>query len=410
MQDIGDKYIQSPSPELYDLTSDPGESKNLLDQQKSKSQQLNQKLVLYQSKYKNSAKVAEERTVSADQAEQFAAIGYLGGQIPETAWDRSKDPKDYLKDWNQLLEATYLVGQSKYEQALSLIEKIKVRLPGNGKEVPPSISLLESKCYMGMGDFKKAESVLDVHKDSPEILTARADLYARSGQPDQASRLYREALDRQFSYFVLYNYALFLKKSGKKDEALAYVKQTQQSRSDTEEATPFLAETYFMLGDADQAEQLLIRLIKQRPWEAKWYVELASVLQARGRVPEAIQLLRNNYTRFSNQGDYLMRLGILYKLAGNPAGELEAFKQMVRANPGDPRGYYYLAKAMLDQKQDPSTAIQVAIRGFQCNPDLQMQIFGHYVLADAYRQAGKQKEADQEMVMAKKLEKNFSGS
>jgi arylsulfatase A-like enzyme len=408
-QQEGEKYISSPKPEFYNLTQDPGELKNVIGDEQAQAQQLKEMLSLYQNKYHVVKVEKNERTVSSEEAEQFAAIGYLGGQIPEESWDREKDPKDFIQDWNDLLNVTSLVTQGQYARALPMIQKITAKY-SDKKSLPTSLALLESKCYMGMGDFKKAEAVLDQLPPGPELITAKADFYARTGNTEQATELYRQALDHQFSYFVLYNYALFLKRTGKTDEALATVKRVHQTRSDLEEGIPFLAETYFLLGDAKEAEKLLIHLIDQRPWEMKWYVELAGVMQAQGRIPEAILLLRNNYEKFSDRPDYLMRMGILYTVAGQPVQGLEAFQQMVRVGPTDPRGYYYLAKAMLDQKQDPAVAIQVAARGFQFNPDPQMQIFGHYVLAEAYRQAGKQAESEQETENAHKLEKMISGS
>jgi arylsulfatase A-like enzyme len=135
IQDGGLKYIEAPYPELYDIASDPGESKNLADDRKSDVQKFRTRLMQFEkANIRDYSK--EQRNVSAEEAEQFAAIGYLGGQIPESKWDLKKDPKDFIDEWSNSLEATALVNQKEYEKALKMIEEI------TSKAAMPSASLL----------------------------------------------------------------------------------------------------------------------------------------------------------------------------------------------------------------------------------------------------------------------------
>ncbi len=96
VQDGGLKYIDAPYPELYDLASDPGESANLAETRKSEVQKFRTRLIQFEkANARDYSK--EQRTVTAEEAEQFAAIGYLGGQIPESKWDFKKRSKGFYR-------------------------------------------------------------------------------------------------------------------------------------------------------------------------------------------------------------------------------------------------------------------------------------------------------------------------
>lgn len=401
------KYIESPTPELYDLLNDATESKNLLQEETKVANRLKQMLLQYQKKYENTEVQSAERKVSSEEAEQLAALGYLGGNVPESNWDRGKDPKDFIDEWNQNLEATSLVDEGRYSDALALITKMKTHFEAPVKSksaIPVPVLLLESKCYRGLGDYKRAETILNPLKDTEEGLTGLAEIYAKTDRHKKADEAYRRSLELHFSYFTLYNYALFLKETGRTQEGLVFMKKARETRPDSEQEQPFWAEIYFVLGELDQAEKRCLAFIAERPWEMKWYILLASVYQSKNDLGTALNILTSNHDRFAGQPEYLLRLGILYNLTKQHAKEIDTFKEMMRLKPNDPRGYFYCAKALLDQKEDLDAAIQLSLRGLQLNPGRDMQIFGYYILGEAYHLVGKENESQNAFKLAKNLE------
>ncbi len=393
------KYIESPRPELYNLEEDSAEMHNLYSEKRKIADSLKQKLAKYQKAYQTEYSKVEKKKVSAEEAEQFAALGYLGGNVSEELWDRTKDPKDYINDWTQLLDTTLLVKQGRFQEALERIGKITAK----ADRPTVSILILQVKCYEGLKDYEKAEQAAKLMGDSRMASTYLAGIYAATGRTEEASREYKRALEQDFSYFVLYNYVLFLKNYGKKSEAADVVNKVLETRRDNQ-AKPMLAEIHYLLEDWKRSEELLKELIAERPWEAKWYVQLASVYQSNGKADQAIALLQNNYSRFSENPEYLLRLGILFRVKSQPEPEMGAFQKMIRVAPEDPRGYLYLAKAVLDHTRNADAAIKLGQKGFELNPDRPMKIFGHYVLSDAYQVAGKLSESDKELQLAKSLE------
>lgn len=393
------KLIDAPRPELYDLKKDPTESENLASEKKAIVAELRQKLRQYQINYGNGDEKKEERIVSAEEAERFAALGYLGGNVSETSWDLQKDPKDYIDEWNVMLEATDLVQTGRYEKACPILTKIL----SSAKPTDPML-YLQAKCYMGLGEFKKSEAIANQIADTPQALTLLAEIYERTGRVDKTSEAFRLSLEQKFSYFTLYNYALFLKRTGRNQEALTLVKSAEESRGDVDRARPMLSEIYFILQEWNEAERLSQELMEERPWEAKWYVQLSRIYQIRGKNQEALVLLTKHYEKFSDNPEYLLRLGILCNVTGQRAREGEAFQRMIQVAPEDSRGYFYLAKTLLDSRQNLEAVIQLCTKGFQLHPAPDMQIFGHYILGNAYQVIGRTLESEQQFELAQKLE------
>jgi arylsulfatase A-like enzyme/lipopolysaccharide biosynthesis regulator YciM len=399
IQDLKFKFIQSPHPELFDLSQDASESRNLYAGQRNFAEKMQQKVAEYKKTIGSSSQ-KQQRSVSAEEQEKFAALGYLGGAVPEKEWNYNSDPKDFIQDWNASLEATMLVGQRQFPKALQILNKIR------SKNSAASLTILTTQCYLGQGDFAHAEQTAKTLGDTPEGFGELAEVYAAQGKKTEAENMYKRSLEKQFSFFVLYNYVLYLKSQGKTADALTLLREAQSRQPDNDQSRSFFSEAYFLLEDFDASEKLSVRLIEDRPWELKWYLQISTIYQKRSELQRAISLMEANRNRFDQKPDYFLRLGILYKLNRDAEKEMESFKEMLRLNPQDARGYFYLAKTMLDQRQDLNAVVQLTGRGLQLSPDISMQIFGHYILSEAYEAAGRKKESLEELQTAQKLERS----
>ena len=399
VQDGNLKYIEAPYPEFYDLSADPHENGNLAESRKSDIQKFRTSLIQFE-KANTRDYTKEQRNVTAEEAEQFAAIGYLGGQIPESKWDLKKDPKDYIDEWSSTLEATTLANQGQCKKALPMIQQI-----ANNAMPSASLLLLQSKCYAALGDIAKAEQILKPINDTPEALTTLAQINSDAGRKAQAEQLYAKALQKQFSYFTLYNYVLLLRETGQKEKALIYMESVRSSRKDLDRSLPFFAEMYIALESWPNAESILDQLVKSRPWESKWYKDLALTYQAQGKIQNAFQILSTNQDRFKDDPEYQLRLGIVLNKTGQKSGEIALFQEFIRKWPADSRGYFYLAKALLDANQDPATIAGLAQKGLSLEPDAEMTIFGYFLLGNAYERMGKSQDAQRAFEMAERLEK-----
>jgi tetratricopeptide (TPR) repeat protein len=125
-------------------------------------------------------------------------------------------------------------------------------------------------------------------------------------------------------------------------------------------------------------------------------------MDAQGKTSEAIGYLEQNRERLQS-ADYLLQLGRLYAKSGNPRKEYELFQEMVRSYPKDARGYFFLGKIYLEQKEDMNEVIRLAETGLSLNPDPEFQPFGYFLLADAYTALGDNEKAKTYLRTAEEL-------
>ncbi|MCI0413175.1 sulfatase-like hydrolase/transferase, partial [bacterium] len=329
VQDTGYKYIETSRPELYDLRNDSAETTNLIDSKKSIAKNFKQELVRYKSNYALQEK--SQREVSAEETEQFAALGYLGGNVPREQWDSKKDPKDYIDVWNQLNNVNTLINKKHYAEALAVIKQIKSVLPSKRD----SLLLNEAECYSNLGDLKKAEDILTSLHTSESLLPL-ARIYLRTGRKDQAIEVYRPEITKDVELYKLYNFILILRMADRKQEALRFLDDLRSSGESDVEVSSFLAEASYVLDRWNDVEKYALELISQRPWEWKWYGLLAESYEKRKDYGKALQLLEKTESRFAQRPVYWLRIGVLFRQTNQSAKALNAFSRMIELSPRDP--------------------------------------------------------------------------
>jgi arylsulfatase A-like enzyme/Tfp pilus assembly protein PilF len=97
------KYILAPKPELYDLETDPGEHRNLENQQQGRARAMRSGLETYLQRERTSTKKPNDASgISADRLERLGALGYVnpGGSVDRKS--AGADPKDKLDEYKAL--------------------------------------------------------------------------------------------------------------------------------------------------------------------------------------------------------------------------------------------------------------------------------------------------------------------
>jgi arylsulfatase A-like enzyme/TolA-binding protein len=112
------RYIKAPRAELYDLTSDPREQRNIAAERPQAAQAMRAAL----DRLASGAKVNRPSAVTAAEREQFQALGYVGMQADlgeDVAGDKLPDPKDKVGVLEQYRKAVTLAARRDYEGAIS---------------------------------------------------------------------------------------------------------------------------------------------------------------------------------------------------------------------------------------------------------------------------------------------------
>jgi arylsulfatase A-like enzyme/tetratricopeptide (TPR) repeat protein len=402
IQDSTFKYIDTAHPELYNISSNPGETQNLIEQRKDLAAKMKAKLSQLVAAYSaDSKEVGEERNLTAEEEEQFAALGYIGssGAAPEV--NMNLDAKDYIGYWNDLTQVNTHIQHEKYSEALNLIERMR-----NAGALPVTGQVFEAMAYAGLGKcgdaIKTLEDILSKDPENTQGLNALAECYEKVGDTGNAVKTYRRLVERQGSLIALENYARHMIALGKQEEIISYLEQMQKEGKLTDKYNEVLGEIYVKLNQPDKAMQYLRKAIENNPDDYLSYLFLSNALEKKGDKTAALKVLEGAGGRFE-QPDFLVQLGLLYHRMGNPQMELETFTRMVTLHKEDARGYFYLGKALLDGSGPYDRVLELARKGLELKPSPDMEVFGTYLVADALTNLGRKDEAEPYYVKAQQL-------
>jgi choline-sulfatase len=229
------KYIAAPKPELFDLASDPGETRNLLPGRSAEGERFARILQALESRRTQAPRAASDPVVE----EKFMALGYIGFS-PEARTPRSAlpDPKDKVEVYRLAMDALELSERGQPGKALDALARaerldpdvtqvhyIKGSVLGTEQRYAEAAAALErtialnprhvtarfklALAYIRLQRLDRAESILrtviaDEPRNARAVHNLAAIAYSR-GDLAAAEKLEREAIEIDPSYFEAWN-------------------------------------------------------------------------------------------------------------------------------------------------------------------------------------------------------------
>jgi len=124
-------YIRAPKPELYDLSSDPGTTRNLAQSSKATLDTIASQLEAFDRRFTDQGKAAGAG-LSSSEVQKLASLGYVGLQKPTSSASTvtsGVDPKDTIANANGVLAAMELVDNGRPEKAVAVLQPIVASNP-----------------------------------------------------------------------------------------------------------------------------------------------------------------------------------------------------------------------------------------------------------------------------------------
>jgi len=118
-------YIRAPKVELYDLSTDPGATRNLASTAKATLTTMASQLEAFDSRFENGGK-SDNRGLSSSEVQKLASLGYVGLERPASSAQSGPtgaDPKDNIAQANQILQALANISQGRIEKALPILQQ-----------------------------------------------------------------------------------------------------------------------------------------------------------------------------------------------------------------------------------------------------------------------------------------------
>ncbi len=126
-------YIRAPKPELYDLTADPGATKNLAQSSKATLDTMAAQLESFDRRFSGEAGKASGPELSSTEMQKLASLGYVGLQKSASAGAAATgtDPKDKVATANKVIEAALAVEQGKADRTVGALQSAVSAEPGS---------------------------------------------------------------------------------------------------------------------------------------------------------------------------------------------------------------------------------------------------------------------------------------
>jgi len=196
-----------------------------------------------------------------------------------------------------------------------------------------SAALLLYQVYFESERLDEALSVTEyLVANRPEMLggfMALATIYERLGQPAQAERVLREALDRHPDRFVLYSRLARLKRaSGDRLGEIAIYREALRERPTHYGSLLSLAEALVTANDLGAAIATYEEIVEHYPADAKALRRLASLEYAAGRHDRAAELLEQATVDFPRNHEFSYSLGQVRRSMGQPDLARAAFARV----------------------------------------------------------------------------------
>lgn len=251
-----DKYIEAPTPEYYDLPSDPGELRNLWSERRAERDALAHRLAATLTSLAGAEDAAESSVALDSEAiRKLESLGYIAsGSGPES--DTLPDPKEMIARSDELLQrANALVAARRPAEAIRLIKGLLSTTPADASlwsllsvaqtqagladdALASRVRLVElqpnnANAWVDLANLQFAQgnvaasriSLAEAEKLEPElgaIFIARALQALYAGQYDEALVLCQEAAKRDPARHTAQSWSLRAKvyeKMNKPDEA-----------------------------------------------------------------------------------------------------------------------------------------------------------------------------------------------
>jgi arylsulfatase A-like enzyme/Tfp pilus assembly protein PilF len=288
-------FIDAPRPELYDLSSDPRELKNLYTTQRAVANELRKRLGTLISRLTPAAgeKTAENTGLDPALTERLKSLGYVavsGGGDDVLSDRRLADPKDRIQVYELVSDA---LDDSQHGRYVESIQKLHVA--GRIEKDSLPVHYLLALNYYRQNDSQTAIDEFQITlKLSPDYTLANYYLglaYVQTGAWDSAIAAFRKTLELDgTNYSAAYNLGAAYLKQERVPDAEAAFRQAVKINSRYAQAHEALGELLIYQNKLDEGIASLRAALEIETNYPKARQALINALEANGQGREAEEL------------------------------------------------------------------------------------------------------------------------
>ena len=311
------KYIQAPKPELYHLTEDPQELRNLYTQRKDQVKGMEELFYELKNKYSTGSEKRKSKAISLDRdtRKRLESLGYLW-TAPTEHYREHKgdypDPKDMVITLTFFNVAAYHYLREEYEPALYNFQK---SLEINPQDVFGHFMM--GFIYQKIGKFEKARiEFFECIQIDPAYVNGYIHLggiHFKLGQIDPALQYLGKALELDPDSIEAHrNLGVLYLSEGEYDRAVEAYKEALQRDPESPDILYDLGSIYFAQKDYPSAFQNYQKAITLNPHYIDAYNGLGTIYLAQGKIEEAKKHIEYALVLDPQRADTRLNLAEIY--------------------------------------------------------------------------------------------------
>ena len=322
------KLIVAPKPELYDLSSDPGETRNLLDGQRDQARRLKGVLQATQQSFKTRSAEAADPEL----ARSLQSLGYASGS--GSKGKGTIDPKDGAPMIAEFVAAKEMTQRGDPRGAAAKLTELVRRSPGN---IPFLTALATAQLLGGDGDAAIA-TYRRAAQENPRLDFLHlnlADAYARLGRLDEAKKEYELTLELNPRFAAAWwGLADLSQKAGRTAEVRRLLGEAVTAGVESVSILVRLAEVESKAGDAAAADRHFRQAVDLAPaWAPAWLV-WGQQAENQGKLDQALERYLKASEVAPGQPAPLLAAGRVLQKKGDRNGARQYFERVMAIAPG----------------------------------------------------------------------------
>jgi len=291
------KLIVAPKPELYQLTTDPKESRNVIDQNAAETERL-KKRVWEVAGDPNHMRPLQSSPMDDQTRKELESLGYVNvSRKQEIRLDMSgPDPKDRVAVLKVMEKTAEMINTDRYAAAVPLLRPLLETDPQN-----PMLYTRLGVCYERLGQYGKA---IEVRRTAIEKGADNSETHAELGE------LYVRV--------------------GRLDEAIPAMNRAAEMNPANLQNLTNLATAYLQLGKQADAERTIHGILAQDAKSAQAHNLLGLLEVSRGRGDQARTNFELAIEEDSSLAEPYLNLGLLAEKTGNPEKAASCYEQFLK--------------------------------------------------------------------------------
>ena len=327
------KLILSSETELYDVRTDPGETRNLAGEKLALVDGARRRLTGLTA----SAQESTSTGVPADAAERLRALGYVSGSSSPAIDDEAPNPARGIAAWNTFERELARLQSGDARVALTNLSKL-VR-------AYPDALVFHATYARALKDAGRAQDAVDVYRRLVSRWPRDAALYhdlgvaaAAAGLPKEAARAEQASLALQPSNAAASNgLGLLLVAQGAKADAVrAFERATLDDPTNVVFWTN-LGNARRDAGEIARAEQAYARALELDPRAADAANGMGVLLVQSQRAADAVRWFEQALAGSPRFFEARLNLGIAYQESGNREKAIETYRRVIVEAPPNSR-------------------------------------------------------------------------